>query len=64
VLAALFTEGHGTPAVLTAWTIGLLAMWTLAFIGMVHCGSSVLRLRTRIERLDGQVRPGHARTLL
>jgi hypothetical protein len=44
VLAALFTEGRGTPAQLTTWRIGLLAMWTIAFLAMVRCLSSVLHL--------------------
>jgi hypothetical protein len=64
VLTALFTEGRGTPAVLAAWRIGFVAMWTLAFIGMVRCVLSVLRLRTRIERPAAQVRLGRVRIRL
>jgi hypothetical protein len=61
VLAALFTEGRGTPAQLTAWRVGLLAMWTMAFIAMVGCVWSVLHVRAGIERSARRVRLAYRR---
>jgi len=53
VIGALLTEGHGTPTVISAWRIGLLTTWAVAFIGVARCALGVLRLRVGNDRRSG-----------